>query len=422
MRSSRWLAPTWAIAVSLAGGCTRGESTAPPSTSTSPSASASASAATPVSPSTPAASATSTSAAKTSTAGPAIITAAALSLKMDAARERLDGWIQAGVSDPSLPWAMGHGLLAFGPELRAQDGQLAIDAIVGAASVVKGRVRFPEKTEAGGVVDAHANLMVKKMIEAGVPWERAFAVRGKGKVTLERLALDAIADLRAPADDHAWSDAPWTITIALREAKHRKKLDEPTQRRLKGLALQTLAQLEDEQDFLMALLERQRPDLVEKKKQHIYAHACGGLHFVQAALYAAAFVDTAEAYERARKQLEVVMFRWIAERDIYRRAGLAQPQYRLLVLVQELKFYGHVLEVFALAHELGIISREPAVLVQLGGVAQDLMRTLDLLSTAYGQLDRLRATSEQTYLDMIGDGAHAVHGLRAASVAFFRPQ
>lgn len=417
MRSLRWLAPTWAFAASLAGGCTRGESGSTPAPSAPPSTSPTAS----PSPS-PSDTRTSTTTARTSTSGPAVITAAELSLRMDAARERLEGWIQPGVSDPSLPWAMGHGLLAFGPELRTRDGQLAIDAIVGAASVVKGRVRFPDKTASGGIVDAHPNLMVKKMIEAGVPWDRAFTVPGKGKVTLERLALDAIADLRAPADDHAWADAPWTITIALREAQRRKKVDEPTKRRLTGLALQTLAQLEDEQDFLTALLERQRPDLVEKKKQHIYAHSCGGLHFVQAALYAAKFVDTAEAYERARKQLEVVMFRWIAERDIYRRAGLAQPQYRLLVLVQELKFYGHVLEVFALAHELGILSREPAVLVQLGGVAQDLLRTLDLLSTAYGQLDRLRATSEQTYLDMIGDGAHAAHGLRAASVAFFRPQ
>lgn len=360
--------------------------------------------------------------ANTSTAGPAIITAAALADRMDATRARLEAWIKPGVTDEKLPWALAHGLLAFGPQMRARDGRLAIDVIVGAAEVRGKRAHFPPKTPSGAVVDAHANLMVKKMIEAGVPWDHAFQVKGLGKVTLERLALDAVAGFQAPNSDEVWADAPWTVIIALLEAKRRDKLDAPARRQLTALALMTLAQLETEQDFLMALLEEQRPDKVEKKKQHIYAHSCGGLHFIQAGLHAAAFIGTAEAYARARKQLEVLMFRWIAERDIYRRAGNAQPQYRLLVFVQEMKFYGHILEVFALAHQLGLVQREPELLVQLGGVAQDLLRTLDLLAPAYGQLDRLRQTSEQTYLDVVGDGAHAVHGLREASMAFFRPR
>ncbi len=407
-------------AVVLIAGCSRGaggaaDSGAPAPATTPAAASPAPTAAGPGAPAAPL--------ADTATAGPTIITAAALVERMDATRGRLESWIREGATDPKLPWALAHGLLAFGPEMRTTDGRLAIDVIVSEAAEVKGkRVHFPQKTGAGGIVDAHDNLMVKKMIEAGVPWDHTFQVRGLGKVTLEKLALDAIADFKTPADDKAWADAPWTIIVALLEAQHRAKLDEPTRRKLTALALQTLAQLEDEQDFLAIQLEQQRPDLVEKKKQHIYAHPCGGLHFVQAALYSAAFIGTAESYARARKQLEIVMFRWIAEREIYRKTGNAQPQYRLLVLVQELKFYGHILEVFALAHRLGIVQREPELLVQLGGVAQDLLRTIDLLAPAYGQLDRLRATTEQTYLDVIGDGAHAVHGLRDASVAFFRPQ
>lgn len=418
----------WVLLAAASAGCSRGGGAGSDAGAASAVSSGAAASATPGGAATPAPSGAAVPGAtatpvETSTAGPTIITAAALAERMDATRTRLESWIREGATDPKLPWALAHGLLAFGPEMRTTDGRLAIDVIVSDAAEVKGkRVHFPPKTSAGGIVDAHHNLMVKKMIEAGVPWDHTFQVRGLGKVTLEKLALDAVVDLKAPADDKAWADAPWTIIVALLEAKHRAKLDEPTRRRLTGLALQTLAQLEDEQDFLAIHLEQQRPDLVEKKKQHIYAHPCGGLHFIQAALYSAAFIGTAESYARARKQLEVLMFRWIAEREIYRKTGNAQPQYRLLVLVQELKFYGHILEAFALANRLGIVQREPELLVQLGGVAQDLLRTIDLLAPAYGQLDRLRTTSEQTYLDVIGDGAHAAHGLREASVAFFRPQ
>lgn len=397
---------------------------------TKPGATADAGTAAASAPATPAATAAASapSPTVTSTGGPPLITARDLAVRMDATRARLESWIHDGATDEKLPWALAHGLLAFGPQMRTHDNRLAIDAIVADAAAVDRtkkppRIHFPAKLPAGGIVDAHSNLMVKKMIEAGVPWDHTFEVKGLGKVTLERLALDAVADFEAPPDEKGWADAPWTIITALLEAKHRSKLDEPTRRRLTGLAIQTLGELESEQDFLKSLLEQQRPDLVEKKKQKIYAHPCGGLHFIQAGLHAAAFIGTADAYAKARTQLEVLMFRWMAEREIYRKTGLAQPQYRLLILVQELKFYGHILEVFALAQRLGIVQRdEPDLLVQLGGVAQDLLRTIDLLATAYGQLDRLRQTSEQTYLDVIGDGAHAVHGLREASVAFFRPQ
>jgi len=55
-------------------------------------------------------------------------------------------------------------------------------------------------------------------------------------------------------------------------------------------------------------------------------------------------------------------------------------------------------------------------------VAQDLIRTIEVLAPAYGHLGELKAGAPQTYLDLVGDGDHAVHGLREGVVAFFRPQ
>ena len=53
------------------------------------------------------------------------------------------------------------------------------------------------------------------------------------------------------------------------------------------LAERTMAQLEKEQAFLEEPMKAGHPERVEKKKQGIYAHTCGGIHLVQAAVLGA---------------------------------------------------------------------------------------------------------------------------------------
>ena len=75
---------------------------------------------------------------------------------------------------------------------------------------------------------------------------------------------------------------------------------------------------------------------VEKRKQGIFAHTCGGLHFVQAvARWVLTGGGDAER-ARLRRQLDLVLFRWDAERRIYARMIAAEPRYRVLLLVQAL--------------------------------------------------------------------------------------
>ena len=44
--------------------------------------------------------------------------------------KRLEGYVMRGASDPENPWALAHGILAFGPNLKATNGRLAIDVMV----------------------------------------------------------------------------------------------------------------------------------------------------------------------------------------------------------------------------------------------------------------------------------------------------
>ncbi|MCC7385997.1 MAG: hypothetical protein IT384_29380 [Deltaproteobacteria bacterium] len=346
------------------------------------------------------------------------------------AREKLERWVKDGAADPQNGWAMAHGLIGFGPDLAARDGRKAVDVIVSDFAQVETtgggkRVHFPRRSKAGVVLESHQNLMIAKMLEAQVPLDRKVEVKGLGAVTLGRLVDDAYAQLTIPATDAAWQDFAWTLRAMLMaysaDAPATGAKASARQKRLVEASLSALAHLEQEQSFIGVLMDAGQPERLEKRKQGIYAHTCGGLHFIEAGLRAAAFLGTPEAKARAKRQIDVLVFRWRAEREIYRRSIAQAPQYKLILLVQELKFYGHTLEALALARELGLTDRSPDEILRAGRVAADLIRVITVLSDAYAKLDQVRAEREQTYLDLIGDGCHAIHGLRESVVAFFRP-
>lgn len=347
--------------------------------------------------------------------------------EMEIARAKLEQWVRPGASDPAVGWALGHGLLAFGKDLETTDGRKAIDVIASSAQLVeiggKKRLDFPQKT-ATGVLDAHDDLAVKSMLEAGVPRDRVFDIPGVGKVKFQRLLDDAFATVTLPQNDKEWHDFAWSLSAMLAAHADRarpKGKPDAVQRKLIELSLATLAYVEGQQAFLAQLMEENAPQKVEKRKQQIFSHTCGGLHLVQAAVASAAFIGTPEARARARTQLDVLLFRWQAERRIYAETVAKAPQYALLIRTQELKFYGHLLETFALAAQAGVVEKGEPLRSKLAPIAADLVRTVGQLAPAYANLANVRRDREQTYLDLIGDGCHAIRGLRESLVAFFRP-
>jgi hypothetical protein len=80
-----------------------------------------------------------------------------------------------------------------------------------------------------------------------------------------------------------------------------------------------------------------------------------------------------------------------------------------------------VLETLALAHRWGAFPDDPQSQEQIAEIAGDLVRVVDALRSDYQRLGPIRSAREQTYLDLIGDGCHAIRGLRESLVAFFRP-
>ncbi len=187
---------------------------------------------------------------------------------------------------------------------------------------------------------------------------------------------------------------------------------------LKELIRKSIQQLEDEQSFLNAPHSENSPHKLVKKRQGIFAHTCGGLHFVQAGFQGAA-VSEREAKLRATKQLELVDFRWDAERRLYRQTIRGQPRYKFLLHIQELKFHGHVLETNALAVKNGLVTPDAERIKLMREVAADLIDAVAELKPLYETQDQLRKSSPQLYYDLIGDGCHAIRGLKLGKEPFF---
>jgi hypothetical protein len=364
--------------------------------------------------------------AATTTAAPAAPgTRSARGEELERAQRTLEALIRAGASDPTNPWALAHGLLAFGPELKTSDGRLAIEVMVGDFAeqrTVDGRklLVFPPRSAAGRPVEPHPDLIVKSLLEVEVPLSRRFPLKDGATVTLERLVEDAAWKFEEPTDDaawrrFAWSDSAWLDALAddgrVRTQRGELELD--------ALNARALAQLEKEQAFLEGPAASGRPDLVEKRKQGIFAHTCGGMHFIQAVTKWASRKQEPALRARVLHQLELLLFRWEAERRIYRRMIEQEPRYKVLLEIQQLKFYGHTLETLGLAARWGLrldASAEP----QVRALAADLLDTVRALEPTYGRAAQLFASSPQSYYDLIGDGCHAVRGLREARLAFFR--
>lgn len=340
--------------------------------------------------------------------------------------DRLRALVITGAREDGFPWALAHGLAAFGPALRTDDGRLAVDAIAEAAltSTVGGvsRSYFPVATPEGLPLEPHPDLMVLALVDAGVPLPTEFALAGGVQRPLSALVEDAearfsIPDRNEDGDAFAWSARLFlglhsrpACTSSTAEACGPLRSQPPIE--LRQLAEAALARVEAEQAFLLPLMKARAPERVVKRKQGIFAHTCGGLHLLQAGLLGAKVLGTPEAAARAKLQLDVLHFRWEAERRIYRETLEQHPEYAPLLLVQELKFFGHTLETLAWASAWGLLPKAEAAR-RFALVAADLARTVPALEPLYAAHEEIREIRPQTYNDLIGDGCHAIRGLAA---------
>ena len=349
----------------------------------------------------------------------------AQAVEMRGAAKRLKEWVKkAGVDDPNEPWVLAHGLAAFGKNFKAKKGGAAVDVISRGfleEHRIGGKVAYRSFPEHVGktAVEPHRHLISKSMLEAGVPLSRKLKLK-KGTVTLDQLVADAERTFVVPRTDAEWRNFAWTFdTLLLARGKKGKVKSGTAAIDLRELALRVVHRVEAEQAFLVPLLQEGRPDKVKKRKQAIYAHSCGGIHLIQSAVRAAAYLQDENVNRIMKQQLALLIFRWDAERRIYKTYGARDPASAVLIIIQELKFYGHLLETLALAQASGLLEAELAIRVEVQHMAGDLVDTINKMEGLYVKADELRKVHPQGYYDLLGDGCHAIRGLETTLVAFF---
>ena len=346
---------------------------------------------------------------------------------VEEAVKRLERFVRPGASDPKNPWALAHGLVAFGKDLRTNDGRSAVEVIASFAEkrTARGRTvyRFPTKRD-GIPVEPHRNLLLKTLLEVGVDPARELKASDGEPITLQQLADDLVETTAVPDAGAGWHHAAWTLGALQAHS------GSAARRAHAALLTASLERLEaDHRPVLDS--ERDRPERAfdpdqpmrraKEGKTAIYGHSCGGLHFVQAVLEGVAEDATAERKRRAAAQVDALIYRYRSERLLYDSMLKKTPQHGLVLRVQKLKFFGHLLETLATARKLGI-GDDRAVRKTAGEAAGDLLATLRDLDRGgvFQRLDTIRREQSQTYLDLIGDGCHAIRGLRGTLDALER--
>jgi hypothetical protein len=324
-------------------------------------------------------------------------------------------------SNPKNPWALAHGITAFGPSFLADDGRRATQVIVSdflrkGTDPATGTWAFERYGPDGTPIEPHTNLLLKTLVLSGVKDVEAFQTP-QGSVTIGELVRSAQRGFRhTPESEEYWRDAGWTLDLLAARLS-------PKAARFQNGAGQTvdlnrvmddaLAQLEWAQRELSDGMAKGLPQ-VPKRKQGIYAHPCGGLHLFQAVASWARFPEVRKKWgERFDRQVAVLFYRLDSEQRQYDAALQQAPQYALQILTQMVKFHGHFLETAGrLRVENGwkpTASQERAV-AKSKAVLEFAVRELQQLH-AFQNMDELKKSQPQVYLDLIGDSCHAVHGL-----------
>lgn len=343
--------------------------------------------------------------------------------ELDKARQVLEWVVTTYARDPDDPWALGHGMLALGADMETMTDKPAVDWLFeeyGQRRMVAGTplVGFPRSR--GNIrVEPHTDLVLKALMETGVPLDREVTVEGQpAKVAdLYRYSLwKAWVEPDGSTSFDSLHDTPWALQGFATAAPpglawtasggHAMTLDGFTDIVAKDLGAQT--------QFMKDAMAR--GEAVEKRRQGIFAYTCGGQHSIQGLAYAVARgFGSQVAKDEVQDQITLLYWRLDVELKIYDDLLRERPDAAIILLEQRLKFLGHFLESTHKMAAMGLHTPSEAQAEKLAWARQQLVVTVGTLEggQAFQSLQEMRADPSvyQMYLDFVGDSAHALRGL-----------
>ena len=345
---------------------------------------------------------------------------------LEQAMGRLAQVVDTYAADPDNPWAMGHGLVARGADWKLKDGTPAVDHLfttyaepfpVGSHTLL----RFPDKR--GDIrIEPHAELMLKMLTEAGVAPDRRVTVGGQSHTVMDLYRGSLLSSYLVPEANHSafasTDDTAWALQGLAAWAPPG----------LVWLAVDgTPMDLDKMATFHVAVLHREMQPIAkamavgadfERKGQGIFRYTCGGAHLLQGTGFALARgYGSDQAKAMFTEQIDLAFYRLPRELGIYdaamKRFG---EEHADRLLVQRLKFTGHFLESMHKLAAMGFYTPSSEQKEVLDGVALQVALTTEALRGrgVFDRMAEIRKEDEQMYLDLVGDSAHALHGLLIA--------
>jgi hypothetical protein len=334
-------------------------------------------------------------------------------------RALLGPTVERYTADPDNPWAIAHGYLNAGTDLKVWSGELAIDHVFArfARLDARGLPTFPE-SEGSIRVEPHPALLLKSFAEAGFPPDRAISVQSKQttladhyRAVLERTSFDPGSKRSSLGTAN---DMPWALqAIAAWAPPDLEWASDGGTTSLDAMTDHLVGVLAQETQFLADAMAAQAT--FERRGQGIFRYTCGGAHLLQGAAYAVARgYGSTESRARIEQQVAIQFYRYPIERAQTVAAMKAKPEYTDVLLVQRLKFAGHFLETMSKLAALGFYTPDESQQAILRDAALELWEVARAMKQEklLGDLTAIRAKDEQQFLDIVGDSAHALKGLR----------
>ena len=321
-------------------------------------------------------------------------------------------------NDPDNPWGLGHAMLALGKDHRAKDGRLAWQAVLednGTVATVDGQeVILLGPGEPTRRIDPHPNAFLMILMVTGVPTDATFKRLGN-EYSIGSMVQGAQLLYVRPHTAEDWLKSAWTLralSLSLPPGHDQWQTSAGERISLFEELDRALAYLEHQHSFAEDKLTAGQGGL-EKHRQYIYAHSCGGIHLFMAAMAHLVHPEAKALYgQRAEHQVDVLAWRLREEHRLYgaiapgREGGAA-----VMVTIQRLKVFGHALEALSDLTLGGAISPRRELLSDLRSWTIDAI--LDLQSgRVYDAMPELKESQPQSFLDLLGDTSHAVRGLR----------
>jgi hypothetical protein len=344
-------------------------------------------------------------------------TALALGLRDEAGAATLpDGApiIRAGATRRDDPWAISHGIRAMGAGFKIEGGQSAVEFLLAthlAEQPVNGaaHLAFPL------AVEVHPNMFLKTMIEAGVPADFRFSVKGQARRFQDVIdgarALFRFDPAKTDRNTIAWSLIALARTTHPVRSRWQNAWGEPV-----VLADVVEAAFQTVEQASRPFQEAKNRGVIPDGQVPIQAYTCSGTHLLYSLLVAVqqGYTDRDHG-ARARRQLDLLVWRLDAESEMIerfygRRAGA--PHVRWFELDAKLKLLGHARECLAFARRHDLFRPTGAQEARLAVADTRLGTILGEIKPA--DLPRVAQVNGELHRQIIGDACHAYHGLHMA--------